>query len=70
MDSLRAGGVKGNGRLSFGFRCDKEMKPNHLGFNLNFDEIFQDQDRERLSAAASCGGPGCQTQRPETLSPG
>jgi hypothetical protein len=32
-------GVKGNGRLSFGFRCDKEMKPNHLGFNLNFDEI-------------------------------
>ena len=33
------GGQDGS-RLSFGFRCDKEMKPNLFGFNLNFDDFF------------------------------
>jgi hypothetical protein len=34
------GGRQIDSRLSFGFRCDKEMKPNPFGFNLNFDEFF------------------------------
>jgi hypothetical protein len=34
------GGRQVDRRLSFGFRCDKEMKPNPFGFNLNFDEFF------------------------------
>ena len=34
------GGYQGGSRLSFGFRCDKEMKPNPFGFNLNFDEFL------------------------------
>lgn len=34
------GGRQVDSRLSFGFRCDKEMKPNPCGFNLNFDEFF------------------------------
>ena len=34
------GGRQIDSRLSFGFRCDKEMKPNPFGFNLNFDEFL------------------------------
>lgn len=34
------GGRQVDSGLSFGFRCDKEMKPNPCGFNLNFDEFF------------------------------
>jgi hypothetical protein len=40
MRGSEFGGVKIGSRLSFGFRCDKEMKPNPFGFNLNFDEFF------------------------------
>jgi hypothetical protein len=33
-------GHEEGGLLSIGFRCDKEMKLNPFGFNLNFDEIL------------------------------
>jgi hypothetical protein len=40
MRGSEFGGRQVDSRLSFGFRCDKEMKPNPCGFNLNFDEFF------------------------------